>query len=155
MEASPFSGPQSAHLNSFCESFASQRVSKIAEVLHSLLPDLQDAQMATYLLQSCLSLPKLVFLLRTIVPPFTYRLLCINSILFSRRPWTVLVLGAAQCPNGPGTKLHSPALLVVSTYAKPPPMPLQPHSVSQSRPLVSEILGSLHCFTPWLPLQLH
>ena len=53
--------------NSFCEDIFSKRVSKIADTL-SKLEDLEDSQMETALLRSCLALPKVAYLLRTCPP---------------------------------------------------------------------------------------
>ena len=52
---------------SHCESSVLQRVEKIWETLASLR-DLQDSQMETTLLRSCLALPKIAFALRTCPP---------------------------------------------------------------------------------------
>ncbi len=51
----------------FCEDTLSKRTKKVKESL-TKLPDLEDAQMETTLLRSCLALPKVSFLLRTCPP---------------------------------------------------------------------------------------
>ena len=47
---------------SFCEATVLRRVRKVQDILHRLR-DLQDSQMETALLRSCLSLPKVSFVL--------------------------------------------------------------------------------------------
>ena len=51
----------------FCEAAVGKRVAKVRETL-SRLPDLEDFQMETTLLRSCLALPKISFSLRTCPP---------------------------------------------------------------------------------------
>ena len=53
--------------SSYCEGTVLNRVKKVQEVL-ARLPDLQDSQMETTLLRSCLALPKVAFALRTCPP---------------------------------------------------------------------------------------
>ena len=53
--------------SSYCEGTVLNRVKKVQEVL-ARLPDLQDSQMETTLLLSCLALPKVAFALRTCPP---------------------------------------------------------------------------------------
>ena len=55
---------------SFCESRVFSRMRKV-EALLAHLPDLQDLQMETTLLRSCLSLQKLAFVLCTCPPSHT------------------------------------------------------------------------------------
>lgn len=52
---------------SHCESFVLKRVEKVQDIL-SKLSDLQEFQMETTLLRSCLALPKVAFALRTCPP---------------------------------------------------------------------------------------
>ncbi|CAI8046120.1 hypothetical protein GBAR_LOCUS25494, partial [Geodia barretti] len=52
---------------SFCEDIFSKRVSKLVDTL-SKLADLEDSQMETALLRSCLALPKVAYVLRTCPP---------------------------------------------------------------------------------------
>ena len=54
---------------SFCNSFIQKRVTKLKHTL-SFLPDLQDSQMDTTLLKSCLAFPKISFFLRTCPPSY-------------------------------------------------------------------------------------
>ena len=51
----------------FCEAAVGKRVAKVRETLPRL-PDLEDSQMETTLLRSCLALPKISFSLRTCPP---------------------------------------------------------------------------------------
>ena len=56
----------------FCEAFLLDRVAKIKASVGRLC-DLEDSQMETTLLRSCLSLPKFIFALRTCPPNFITR----------------------------------------------------------------------------------
>ena len=53
--------------SSFCEAAVGKRVAKLRESL-ARLPDLEDSQMETALLRSCLALPKISFALRSCPP---------------------------------------------------------------------------------------
>ena len=54
---------------SFCNAALLKRVEKVSNYLRKL-PDLQDSQSETTLLRHCLSLPKILFSLRTCPPEF-------------------------------------------------------------------------------------
>ena len=59
--------PVGCHM--YCDKTVLARVSKIKEILDKL-PDLEDTQMETTLLRSCLALPKLNFALRGTPPHY-------------------------------------------------------------------------------------
>ena len=69
-----------------CESNLSIRVNKIREAL-SCLGDLQDSQMETTLLRSCLTLPKLAYILRCCPPALIPNALCFIARCPLRSLW--------------------------------------------------------------------
>lgn len=106
----------------------------------SLLPDLEDSQVEFALLRSCLSLPKLVFLLcscpfsvidAAIVAFDVVLRSAVSELVGSRKSdWSWLKATLPVSLGGLGIRLasyHAPAALIAS--------------VSQSAPLVSQLLG--------------
>ena len=125
--------------NSFCEDIFSKRVSKIADTL-SKLEDLEDSQMETALLRSCLALPKVAYLLRTCPPAlFQQSLGSFDHIMrdalsdLAGGPLSDWSWAKASLPSSLGglnvrqALLHAPAAYISSFL--------------QSRPLISRILG--------------
>ena len=75
----------------FCETAMLKRVGKVKEIL-SKLPDIEDSQMETALLRSCLALPKVAFSLRTCPPCYVKQ----ATASFDN------IIREAHFPNGPG-----------------------------------------------------
>ena len=124
---------------SFYEASLLHQVEKIKSAL-SRLGDLRDSQLETTLLRSCLSLPKLSFILRTCPPSYIHRAscefdyamcACLERIIGrSISQWS---LRKASLPsnhgglNLRGATLHAPAAFVGSSHC--------------AQPLVERILG--------------
>ena len=84
--------------SSYCEGTVLNRVKKVQEVL-ARLPDLQDSQMETTLLRSCLALPKVAFALRTCPPSHIKE----ATTAFDNAMREALSdLAGAPCRTGPG-----------------------------------------------------
>ena len=125
---------------SFCEDIFSKRVSKIADTL-SKLADLEDSQMETALLRSCLALPKVAYVLRTCPPALIQEALgsfdrimrdALSDLAGGPLPdwsWAKLSLSpfVFRRLNVRQASLHAPAAYIASFL--------------QSRPLISRILG--------------
>ena len=125
----------------FCEAFLLQRVEKVKDCL-AMLPDLEDSQMETILLRSCLALPKVSFSLRTCPPghinhatgAFDNAMRDALSDLASS-PLSEWVWLKASLPSSRGglnlrrVSLHAPAAYI--------------SSLSQTRDLVAGILGGV------------
>ena len=124
---------------SHCESTVLKRVKKVQKIL-TKLGDLQDSQMETTLLRSCLALPKVAFALRTSPPSHTQQATVVfdNALLEalsdlaggSLPEWAWL---KASLPSSLGglnirrASLHAPAAYI--------------SSLDQSKLLVARILG--------------
>ena len=136
----------------FCESSVADRVDKIRAII-SNLSELQDAQMETALLRSCLSLPKLAFILRCCPPTLILNALksfdglmreALSDLVGSPlSDWAWLKASLPSSSGGLNIRratLHAPA-----TYIG---------SFSQAQPLVSDILGHPAKHPPLLPMAL-
>ena len=123
----------------FCASSASDRVEKIRSLIH-LLPSLEDAHTESTLLRSCLSLPKLAFLLRTCPPSFIMDALhsfdesiydsLSNLVGGSLSTWSWDKASLPVALSGLGLRrasLHAPAAFIASSF--------------QFESLISDILG--------------
>ena len=122
-----------------CEASVLKRVNKVQEIL-TRLSDLQDSQMETTLLRSCLALPKVAHVLRTCPPGFVKDALVaydegIRDALsdIAGSPLSDWAWLKASLPSSFGglnirrASLHAPAAYIGSLH--------------QTTPLVSEILG--------------
>ena len=81
----------------FCETAMLKRVGKVETL--SKLPDIEDAQMETALLRSCLALPKVAFSLRT-CPPCHVKQATASFDNIIRE--ALAIWREAHFPNGPG-----------------------------------------------------
>ena len=123
----------------FCEDVFLRRVSKIKASLDSL-HDLEDSQIETSLLRSCLALPKVSYVLRACPP--THLLHAAEELDYSMRKTLEAIIGApltdwswlkASLPSSLGglnlrsAVLHAPAAFIASN--------------SNSQPLIRRILG--------------
>ena len=126
-------------LRSHCEASMLKRVEKVQEILKRL-PDIQDAQMETTILQSCLALPKVSFALRSCPPHLVKDATSVfdDSMLealsdFSGGPFSSWSGLKASLPAALGSlgvrqaSLHAPAAYI--------------SSLDQFRELVTRILG--------------
>ena len=124
---------------SFCEESMLKRVRKVQDVLDRL-PDLQDSQMETTILRSCLALPKVSFALRTCPPGHikeasskfdNVMLEAISDLAGGPLPnWACLKASLPSSFGGLGIRrasLHAPAAYI--------------GSLDQSRQLVARICG--------------
>ena len=133
---------------SYCEEVLEIRVEKIKESLR-VLSDMEDSQLQTALLRSCLSFPKISYILRTCPP---------SHILQATRNFDTGIRGSLEdilggpCPEWSGLKaslpssrgglnlrdasLHAPAAFVASS--------------TQFAELVGRILGQPTCQSPHL-----
>ena len=137
---------------SHCEAAVSERIKGIQRTL-TKLADLQDSQMETTILRSCLSLPKVAFALRT-CPPNQIKAAtdAFDDTMFEALsdlagcPLSQWAWLKASLPSSLGglnirrASLHAPAAFI--------------SSLTQSRPLVARILGhapeASHHLTPAL-----
>ena len=136
----------------FCESNLSIRINKIREAL-SCLGDLQDSQMETTLLRSCLTLPKLAYILRCCPPALISNVLnsfdgllhdALSDLVGSPLPdWAWLKASLPSSSGGVGIRhavLYAPAAYIGSFF--------------QSQPLISSILGRSAKHPPLLAMAL-
>ena len=133
---------------SFCETIVSRRVEKI-KISIERLRDLEDSQLETTLLRSCLALPKFNFALRTCSPD-SIKQACATFDEVIRIALSDVAGGPlpdwswkkASLPSSLGglnlrqAGLHAPAAYISSLF--------------ESRPLVARILGYLPAFPPVL-----
>ena len=125
---------------SYCDEVVSKRIRKIKECLENLA-DLEDSQMETTLLRSCLALPKVSFSLRTCPPSYIKQATdlfddCMRDSLsdLAGCPLSDWAWQKASLPSSRGglnlrrASLHAPAAFV--------------SSVAQTRNLVASITGS-------------
>ena len=123
----------------YCEATFLKRVNKVQDILTKLC-DLQDSQMEATLLRSCLSLPKVMYVLRTCPPDFIERALevydgimreALSDMCGSPLPdWAWLKASLPPSLGGLNLRrgsLHAPAAYIGSLY--------------QSKPLILRILG--------------
>ena len=123
----------------FCEEIVQKRVKKVQEIL-ARLPDLEDAQMETTILRSCLALPKISFALRSCPPHHITKatsvfdstmLDALSDLAGGPLPsWSWLKASLPTCLGGLGVRrasVHASAAYI--------------SSVTQSKQLVAEILG--------------
>ena len=112
----------------FCVSSLLRRVSKVQDML-AHLQDLQDSQMQTALLRSCLSLPKIAFSLRTCAPDYIYpALVTFDSAMRDAlsdlvggpvSDWSLLKASLPSSLGGLNLRwatLHAPAAYVASLH---------------------------------------
>ena len=124
---------------SFCEEVMGKRVQKVQDVLECL-PDLQDSQMETTILRSCLALPKVSFALRSCPPShlkeatstFDHAMLdAVSDLAGGPLPnWSWKKASLPSSSGGLGVRrasLHAPAAYL--------------GSLDQTKHLVSRILG--------------
>ena len=127
---------------SHCESTVLKRVKKVQEIL-AKLGDLQDSQMETTLLRSCLALPKVAFALRTSPPSHTQQATVVFDNAMLEAPsdlaggplpeWAWLKASLPSFLGGLNIRrasLHAPAAYI--------------SSLDQSKLLVARILGRVY-----------
>ncbi len=133
----------------YCEASLQKRINKVQEILYRL-SDLQDSQMETTLLHSCLALPKIAYVLRTCPPGLISRALgafddlireALSDLAGSPLPdWAWL---KASLPSSLGglnirkASLHAPAAYISSFH--------------QIQPLILGILDRSPMAPPHLP----
>ena len=111
---------------SFCEEVFLSRVAKVKTSL-GFLQDMDDSQLETALLRSCLAFPKVVFPLRTCPPHYIHHALeefdngireSLEAILAGTVPtWSWLKVSLPSCRGGLGLRsstLHAPAAFLGS-----------------------------------------
>ena len=134
--------------SAYCEAIVLKRVNKIEETL-SRVSDLQDSQMETTLLRSCLALPKVAYVLRTCPPALIMKALgSFDSVMRD----TLSDLAGGPLPDWSWLKASLPSSLgglnirQASLHAPA----AYTSSFLQCRSLISQILG--HTAKP--PVQL-